>query len=289
MSEAARSVRAVVRGRIVFGCETCGQRSSQWAGRCPACGSWGTIQQLSGVAASPAGVVVGRPGVPLMGAEAQADRRVPTGSAGLDRVLGGGLVPSSVTLLAGAPGIGKSTLLLHLLARLSEAGLPCLLVSGEESHAQVAARARRIGLAADSVTFASGRELDQVLATARAGAPFLLAVDSIQALRDTTGTQMPGGVSQVRTCTDALVGLAKTEGMAVVVTGHVTKDGDLAGPRALEHAVDVVLGFEGDPWLRSAGPHRREESLRGRGGVRVVRDERRGAPRDRSDEHPHLG
>jgi DNA repair protein RadA/Sms len=249
MSEAPRNLPAMVKGRIVFECETCGQRSSQWAGRCPACGGWGTIQQLSGVAASPAGVLVGRPGVPLLGAEAQAERRVPTGSAGLDRVLGGGLVPSSVTLLAGAPGIGKSTLLLHLLARLSAAGLPCLLVSGEESHAQVAARARRIGLAADSVTFAAGRDLDQVLATARAGTPFLLAVDSIQALRDTSGTQMPGGVSQVRTCTDALVGLAKAEGIAVVMTGHVTKDGDLAGPRALEHAVDVVLGFEGD--LRS--------------------------------------
>lgn len=161
-------------------------------------------------------------------------------------MLGGGLVRASVSLLAGAPGIGKSTLLLQLVASLSRGGHPCLMVSGEESHAQVAARARRLGLAGDTVTFAPGRDLEEVIDTARSAHPFLLAVDSVQTLRDTAGTQMPGGVSSVRTCADALVGLAKSEGIAVVMTGHVTKDGDLAGPRALEHAVDVVLMFEGD-------------------------------------------
>ena len=120
------------------------------------------------------------------------------------------------------------------------------MVSGEESHAQVAARARRLGLAGDALTFAPGRDLEEVIATAREARPFLLAVDSIQTLRDTAGNQMPGGVSAVRTCTDALVGMAKAEGIAVLLTGHVTKDGDLAGPRALEHAVDVVLMFDGD-------------------------------------------
>ena len=162
-------------------------------------------------------------------------------------MLGGGLVPASVVLLAGEPGIGKSTLLLHLLARLSESGRSCLLVSGEESHGQVAARSRRLGIAGDAVAFAPGRDLAAVLGTARARAPFLLAVDSIQAVRDPSAPQMPGGVAQVRTCTDALVGMAKEEGIGVVMTGHVTKDGDVAGPRALEHAVDVVLMFEGDP------------------------------------------
>jgi DNA repair protein RadA/Sms len=171
---------------------------------------------------------------------------VPTGIQGLDRVLGGGLVPASVVLLAGEPGIGKSTLLLQLLSRLAEAGRECLLVSGEESHAQVASRSRRLGVAGDAVAFAPGRDLATVLGTARDRSPFLLAVDSIQSVRDPSASQMPGGVAQVRNCTDSLVGMAKEEGIAVVMTGHVTKDGDLAGPRALEHAVDVVLMFEGD-------------------------------------------
>ncbi len=162
-------------------------------------------------------------------------------------MLGGGLVPGSVALLAGEPGIGKSTLLLQLVAALSSAGRACLLVSGEESQGQVAARARRLGIAGESIAFAPGRDLEAVLATAREAHPFLLAVDSIQTIRDPSGTQVPGGVAQVHLCTDALVGLAKSEGIAVVLTGHVTKDGDLAGPRALEHAVDVVLAFDGDP------------------------------------------
>jgi len=172
--------------------------------------------------------------------------RVGTGFAGLDRVLGGGLVPSSVVLLAGEPGIGKSTLLLHVMANLSVAGFTCLLASGEESRAQVSVRVRRLGLDGQRLSFTSGRELPEVLDAAVAEHPFLLAVDSIQTLRDPASASMPGGPSQVRGCADALVGLAKQEGIAVLVTGHVTKDGDLAGPRTLEHAVDVVLSFEGD-------------------------------------------
>jgi len=175
------------------------------------------------------------------------DDRIRTGVPGLDRVLGGGLVPGSVVLIAGPPGIGKSTLVLQLLGSLCDASSPCLLASGEESRAQVAGRASRLVLAADGVEFAPGRELDAVLSAARARHPAVLAVDSIQTLRDPSGSQLPGGVAQVRLCTDALVGLAKAEGIAVILTGHVTKVGDLAGPRALEHAVDVVLTFEGDP------------------------------------------
>jgi DNA repair protein RadA/Sms len=178
---------------------------------------------------------------------AEAETRVPTGSAGVDRVLGGGLVPGSVVLLAGEPGIGKSTLLLQLIGALSAAGRPCLLASGEESRRQVGDRARRLGVDGAAVSYVPGRDLDVVLDAARAAAPFLVAVDSIQTLRDTDAGTMPGGVSQVRGCTDALVGLAKETGMVVLLTGHVTKDGDLAGPRALEHAVDAVLGFDGDP------------------------------------------
>ena len=231
-------------------CSACGHHVGQWVGRCPECAAWGTVEEVALAPARPGGA--GSSGVapiPLvgLGAAPEADQRVSTGLGGVDAVLGGGLVPASVSLLAGEPGIGKSTLLLQLVANLSAAGRSCLLVSGEESHAQVAARARRLGIAGDAVGFAPGRDLAQVLDTADASQPFLLAVDSIQSLRDTSGTQMPGGVSQVRICTDALVGLAKSRGIAIVLTGHVTKDGDLAGPRSLEHAVDVVLSFEGDP------------------------------------------
>jgi DNA repair protein RadA/Sms len=184
--------------------------------------------------------------VTLHGPE-EPDRRVPTGFPGIDRVLGGGLVPASVVLLAGEPGIGKSTLLLQLMARLSAAGLTCLYASGEESRGQVSARGRRLELDVSGVGFVSGRELPDVLDAARGGGPAVLAVDSIQTLRDPESTSLPGGPSQVRLCTDALVGLAKSDGVTVLMTGHVTKDGDLAGPRTLEHAVDVVLSFEGEP------------------------------------------
>jgi DNA repair protein RadA/Sms len=231
----------MARPRTVYTCAECRQQLAQWVGRCPGCGAWGSIEEAA------AGAVATATPVRALGeAPGPETGRVATGIDGLDRVLGGGLVPASVVLLAGEPGIGKSTLLLHLLARLSEAGRACLLMSGEESHAQVAARSRRLRIDGDGIAFAAGRDLAAVLATARDRAPFVLAVDSIQSVRDPGATQMPGGVSQVRTCTDALVGMAKDEGIAVVMTGHVTKDGDLAGPRALEHAVDVVLMFEGD-------------------------------------------
>lgn len=229
----------MARPRTIFTCSACRQQVAQWVGRCPGCGAWGTIEAAAAAAAA----------VPvrgLGGVEEAGSARVSTGIAGLDRVLGGGFVPGSVVLLAGEPGIGKSTLLLHLLGRLARRGSSVLLVSGEESHGQVAARARRLGVAGDDVAFAAGRDLAAVLATARERAPFLLAVDSIQSVRDPSASQVAGGVAQVRACTDALVGMAKEAGIAVVMTGHVTKDGDLAGPRALEHAVDVVLLFEGD-------------------------------------------
>lgn len=217
---------------------------AQWVGRCPGCGGWGTIEEAFIGARAP-GLGAGTSPLPLEDAPI-VEGRMKTGFEGLDRILGEGLVPASVGLLAGEPGIGKSTLLLQVLANLSSTGINCLLASGEESHAQVAGRARRLGITGDAISFMHGRELSQVLSVAGALKPAVLAVDSIQTLRDSSGPQMPGGASQVRTCTDALVGLAKAEGIAVLVTGHVTKDGDLAGPRALEHAVDVVLSFDGD-------------------------------------------
>lgn len=229
--------------RTLHTCSECGQQSAQWLGRCAGCGAWGTIEERAAVGTARKPVT---PSLTLA-AGGGSERRVPTGFAGIDRVLGGGLVEASVALLAGEPGIGKSTLLLQLVTNLSAAGLPCLLASGEESRDQVAARAARLGVPGEAVSFVPGRELEEVLGSARGSRPFLVAVDSIQAIRDSAAGQMPGGPSQVRGCTDALVGLAKSEGIAVLLTGHVTKDGDLAGPRTLEHAVDVVLTFEGDP------------------------------------------
>ena len=228
-------------------CDACGHQTSQWSGRCAGCGAWGEIKERP-IASSGSGprrrseVVV-----PLIDPAASDPARLGTGLPDIDRMLGGGLVPGSVILLAGPPGIGKSTLLLQWLAAMAGEGRPGMLASGEESRAQVAARARRIGVVADAVSFAPGRDLHAVVAAARADRPTVLAVDSIQTLRDPDATTQPGGVAQVRGCVDALVELAKTEDVTVVVSGHVTKDGDLAGPRALEHAVDVVLAFEGDP------------------------------------------
>ncbi|MBA3690003.1 MAG: DNA repair protein RadA, partial [Actinobacteria bacterium] len=233
------------RPKAVFACRECAQQTARWVGRCAGCGGWGTIDER---AASGGASMSAAAALPLAsGGHGGDDRRVSTGSEGIDRVLGGGLTPASVVLLAGEPGIGKSTLLLQLVGALSAAGRRCLVVSGEESHGQVAARAGRLGVAGERVTFAPGRDLSEVLATASAERPFLLAVDSIQTLRDSGGTQSPGGPAQVRLCTDALVGLAKAEHIAVLLTGHVTKDGDVAGPRTLEHAVDTVLTFGGDP------------------------------------------
>ncbi len=227
--------------RTLLSCSECGQQVAQWIGRCPGCGAWGTIEER-GPGPGSARVQLG-----TLACETGCDLRVSTGFPGIDRVLGGGVVPASVVLLAGEPGIGKSTLLLQMVANLSAAGLPCLVASGEESRAQVASRASRLGIRGESLSFVPGRDLGEVLDAARAIRPFLLAVDSIQTLRDPAAGQMPGGPSQVRACTDALVGLAKATGVAVLLAGHVTKDGDLAGPRTLEHAVDVVLSFEGDP------------------------------------------
>lgn len=240
------------RVRTVLSCRDCGQQLAQWAGRCPGCGAWGTID-----AAGPGGPALA---VQTLDHEDADERRLPTGLPGVDRVLGGGLMPSTVALLAGEPGIGKSTLLLQLAAGLSAEGLSCLVASGEESRRQVSARARRLGIDGSAVSFVPGRELLGVLEAARSLRPALLAVDSVQTLRDPAAGQAPGGTAQVRACVDALVGLAKADGISVLVTGHVTKVGDLAGPRTLEHAVDVVLSFEGDPRsglrMLSAGKNR---------------------------------
>jgi DNA repair protein RadA/Sms len=228
--------------RSILECRACGHRVSQWAGRCPSCGEWGSIAEAPKAAVASAGAEP----VPLVLEREEADRRLGTGFAGVDRVLGGGLVPGSVVLLAGEPGVGKSTLLLQLVAALTAQGSSCLYASGEESRGQVAGRGARLGLPSEAASFVPGRELSDVVGATRILRPAVLVVDSVQSIRDPASPSLPGGTAQVRACTDALVGLAKEEGIAVILAGQVTKDGDLAGPRTLEHAVDVVCSFDGD-------------------------------------------
>lgn len=231
--------------RRLFVCSSCEHPAGQWSGKCAACGAWGTVGEHP--AGSVGRVVTG--GRPLRIATLAADpeeHRISTGFPGFDRVLGGGLVPGSTLLLAGAPGIGKSTLLLQVASHLSRAGHPCLVASGEEGRGQVAARARRLGLPGEDLGYVPGRDLEEVLEAARFRAPAVLIVDSVQTIRNAESDSLPGGPGQVRICADALIGLAKDRDMTLILAGHVTKDGDIAGPRTLEHAVDVVLTFEGD-------------------------------------------
>jgi DNA repair protein RadA/Sms len=230
----------------MYECEACGHRPSRWVGRCARCDGWGTIAQVAAsLAAAPSGAGTAVVAEPLAAGTQGDPERILTGVEGVDRVLGGGLVAGSVVLLAGEPGIGKSTLALQVAGALAAAGHPCLLASGEESRAQVAARAVRVGASADGVTFVPGRDLGGVVDAALASRPTVLVVDSVQTLRAAGSTHVPGGVAQVRVCTDALVGMAKEAGIAVLLTGHVTKDGDLAGPRALEHGKNR-FGAEGE-------------------------------------------
>ncbi|MFY0540081.1 DNA repair protein RadA [Nannocystis pusilla] len=231
-------------------CQACGAVTTGWFGKCPSCDAWNSIEEE--VAAPSPGERPAGPGKVVASTEAQTivDRqpRRPCGMGEVDRVLGGGLVPGSVVLLGGPPGIGKSTLLLQASVGLARRNGVVLYASGEESVAQVASRCGRLGASHPGLLLMAETRIEEVLSAAQERAKTLAAliVDSVQTVHSGAQDGLPGNISQIRAVTSALVGFAKTHGVPVVVVGHVTKDGQLAGPRLLEHLVDAVLSFEGD-------------------------------------------
>ena len=235
--------------KTIYSCTECGGQSPKWQGQCPQCGVWNTL--VEAVAAGPATrfeAVAGTKSqvTPLAAVEAKESNRVASGIEEFDRVLGGGLVAGGVVLLGGDPGIGKSTLLLQACAALGGAHRT-LYVTGEESVDQVALRAQRLGLVNAPVELLAEVQLEAIVAAIDATAPELVVIDSIQTMYTDALTSAPGSVAQVRECAAQLTRLAKQRGVIVVFVGHVTKEGAIAGPRVLEHIVDTVLYFEGDP------------------------------------------
>jgi DNA repair protein RadA/Sms len=247
----------MAKDKSLYVCNECGASSPRWLGKCPGCGAWNTLVETAPESPAPPGGK-NRLGAafaaltPSAGVRALAEieavdvARSPTGQAELDRVLGGGIVEGGVTLIGGDPGIGKSTLLLQALDALQRAGLATLYVTGEESGAQVALRAKRLGITGSRVAVLAEIQLEKILATLAAQQPAVAVIDSIQTVYSDQLTSAPGSVAQVRECAAHLTRYAKSSGCAVVLVGHVTKDGQLAGPRVLEHMVDTVLYFEGD-------------------------------------------
>ncbi len=241
--------------KTVFVCAECGGTSPRWLGKCPQCAAWNTLAETVAEPqgarnrygpASRAALHAAQPVVPLSAIEASDFERTPTGLDELDRVLGGGMVEGAVVLIGGDPGIGKSTLLLQALDALQRTGLSTLYVTGEESGAQVALRSRRLGLEQSMVQVLAETQLEKILATIEQTQPAIAVIDSIQTVYSDELSSAPGSVAQVRECAAHLTRTAKATGVAIVLVGHVTKEGALAGPRVLEHMVDTVLYFEGD-------------------------------------------
>ncbi|HTD12711.1 MAG TPA: AAA family ATPase, partial [Steroidobacteraceae bacterium] len=238
----------MARPNAVFVCGSCGGETLKWQGQCPLCGAWNSLEQRSATrarSAAPAAAV----SLAAAGARSDAAARFGSGHAELDRVLGGGVVPGSVILLGGDPGIGKSTLLLQVAAQVA-ATRAVLYASGEESVAQVSLRAQRLALTAATLGVVAETDLQSILALAGERRAALLVIDSIQTVQAGTAGAGAGAVSQLRECTLELVRFAKTSGTAVVIVGHVTKEGTIAGPRMLEHLVDTVLYFESEAGSR---------------------------------------
>jgi DNA repair protein RadA/Sms len=238
--------KTAARERASHRCSECGTTVAKWVGRCPECQAWGTIAEVGAARVRVVAGPVSSPAQPISLVDAEQARSRPTGEAELDRVLGGGLVPGAVVLLAGEPGAGKSTLSLAVAAACAREGAPTLYVTGEESAAQVRLRAGRTGALSEHLWVAAETDLGAVLAHVDTVQPSLLIVDSVQTIATPEVEGTAGGVTQVRAVASALIAIAKERGIATVLVGHVTKDGSIAGPRLLEHLVDVVLHFEGD-------------------------------------------
>jgi len=241
----------MAKDKSVFTCNECGGTSPKWLGKCPSCAAWNTLIESSAVAES--GVrnrfasLAGTAQVAVLAdIEASDVDRTPTGHSELDRVLGGGIVQGGVVLIGGDPGIGKSTLLLQALDSLQRSGKKTLYVTGEESGAQVALRSRRLGLDGSLVSVLAEIQLEKILSARGSQQPDVAVIDSIQTVYSEQLTSAPGSVAQVRECAAHLTRAAKSAGVCIVLVGHVTKEGALAGPRVLEHMVDTVLYFEGD-------------------------------------------
>ncbi len=239
------------RAKRRYACSECGGQQPQWTGQCPECGSWNTLEEVhvAGEVASGAARRAAAEVTTLAEVSTAPQPRITTGVAELDRVLGGGLVPGSVVLIGGEPGIGKSTLLLQTLAALSRSH-GALYATGEESLQQVALRGQRLGVVDDALHLMAETAVEEVVAAAERLRPRALVLDSVQTFHTATLGSAPGSVAQVRESAAQLVRLAKASGTAVILVGHVTKEGALAGPRVLEHMVDTVLYFESDQGSR---------------------------------------
>jgi DNA repair protein RadA/Sms len=231
------------RARVVHRCSACGSTAMQWSGRCPTCGEWNTLTEDAGAGGA---VASGPPALPIGEVPTDERRPVPTGVDEVDRVLGGGLVPGSVTVLGGAPGTGKSTLLLQVAGAVAGAGRATLYSSSEEARVQVRGRAERLGVIGDRLWLHAEGAVDHLLQAVDAVDPEVLVVDSVQTAFEGAVSSPPGSLAQVRAVAQRMVFEARARSLAVVLVGQITKDGALAGPKALEHVVDTVLTFDGD-------------------------------------------
>ncbi len=237
--------------KISFFCTDCGREEAQWSGRCPACGAWDTMREAPTEGSSESShssfVRGGASSRPITELTTDESPRFDTGSSELDRVLGGGIVSGSVTLLGGEPGVGKSTLLLQMAVHVARQGGVALYASGEESPRQVRLRAERTDCCHENLLVYGSTDVDAICSEVEKSKAKLLVVDSIQTVADSSSDGVPGSPAQIRAATLKLLGMSKTLGVATIVVGHVTKEGEIAGPKLLEHMVDTVLSFEGDP------------------------------------------
>jgi DNA repair protein RadA/Sms len=241
----------MAKSNTTFVCSACGAAHKKWAGRCEVCEKWNTVEEQAALSSGPKGKTLGANKGTKIKFTSLSDtdaplERIPFGVGELDRVLGGGLVPASAILLSGDPGIGKSTLLLQAAAKMANNGRKTIYISGEEAESQIRMRAKRLKREQAPVMLASATNLRDILTTLEAERPDLVIIDSIQTMWADNVDSAPGSVSQVRACSHELVSFAKSRGVSIILVGHVTKEGQIAGPRVVEHMVDTVLHFEGE-------------------------------------------